>query len=51
MINYDKYSVVYGNHEKIDCDSLLEVAGKLGLVFDQGKDIATVMVIRKDKNE
>jgi hypothetical protein len=48
MINYDKYAIVYGNHERKDCDSLLEVAGRLSDVFNSGRDIATVMVIRKD---
>lgn len=47
MINHDKYFVLSGA-EKIECVSLLEVAGKLGKLFDEGKDIATVMVIRKD---
>ena len=48
MGRYDKYYVLSGS-ESIECDSLLEIAGKLGGLFDKGKDLATVMIIRKDE--
>lgn len=48
MGRYDKYYVLSGS-ESIECDSLLEVAGKLGGLFDEGKNIAIVTIIRKDK--
>ena len=47
MGRYDKYYVVSAS-ESIECDSLLEVSGKLGGLFDKGEDLAAVMIIRKD---
>ena len=47
MRKQDRYYVLCGN-ETIECNSLLEIAGKLGGLFDKGRDLATVMILRKD---